>query len=194
MFTKLLLLLTLFFYIHMSEAYCQVSELDNNSGIATDFLGWDAAVVFDLDIIHKANSAASDINFFTRNIMRMTLNDQGLLGLGLNTHSSLLHLGRNAASLGDLFRTDGLSNEVTNWQLYTGINLIPNNQIERFRLYAEANTTPWIGLQSLSNGMRFETAGGNQRIRINGSSNATINGFAGVNTTGFVGITPTASP
>jgi hypothetical protein len=167
------------------EIKAQISDLDNTSTNTADFVGWSPTVSFALNINHKANTAASDINFLTRNTQRMILDDNGRLGLGLVNPSALLQLGRTATSLGNLFRTDGLSNEVTQWQLFTGATL--GTATERFRLYAEAMTTPWIGLQSLSNGLRFETAGAFQRMRINGSqTNTSINGINNINTTGFV--------
>jgi hypothetical protein len=140
----------------------QVTTPGNVNGTATDFLGWNNTVNIGLNINHKTNSTASDINFLTRNTQRMQLNDNGLLGLGLTSQTSLLHLGRTTNSLGNLFRTDGLSNEVTNWTLFTGATIA--TVVERFRLYADATTTPWIVLRSASNGLRFETAGAFPRI------------------------------
>lgn len=182
--TKLLLMAAIVAY--SKGMLGQITELDNVGSNANSFVGWDAGTTaFDLDIAHRANVAASDINFLTRNTQRMILDDNGRLGLGLVNPSALLQLGRTATSLGNLFRTDGLSNEVTQWQLFTGATL--GTATERFRLYAEATTTPWIGLQSLSNGLRFETAGAFQRMRINGSqTNTSINGINNINTTGFV--------
>jgi len=121
--------------IWCSSAQSQISELDNSGTIATSFVGWDAGTtLFDLDIAHKANNAISDINFLTRNTQRMQLNDNGLLGIGLTTQTSLLHLGRTTNSLGSLFRTDGLNNEVTQWQLFTGTTTT-SGQTEKYRLW-----------------------------------------------------------
>ena len=117
----------------------QVTALTNNSNTATDFLGWSPTVTFALNLNHKANTAASDINFLTRNTQRMVLDDNGRLGLGLTNPSALLHLGRTTNSLGNLFRTDGLTTEVTQWQLFTGATV--GAATERFRLYAEAAAT-----------------------------------------------------
>jgi hypothetical protein len=180
LFTLVLVLLG-----QVTNGFGQVTTLGNVNGTATDFLGWNNTVTIGLNINHKTNSTASDINFLTRNTQRMQLNDNGLLGLGLTNQSSLLHLGRTTNSLGNLFRTDGLSNEVTNWTLFTGATIA--TVVERFRLYADATTTPWIGLRSASNGLRFETAGAFPRMRINGNSTATVNGFA-IDNTGFVAL------
>jgi hypothetical protein len=84
---------------------------------------------------------------------------------------------------GRLLRTDGDQNRVAMWQLFTGTSA--NAQFERFRLYSEPLPSPYIGLQSLSNGLRFETAGAFPRFRINGNSTANINGFV-INNTGFM--------
>lgn len=84
---------------------------------------------------------------------------------------------------GRLFRTDGDQNRVATWQFFTGTTA--DAQTERFRLYSETGNTPYIGLQSLSNGLRFETAGAFPRFRINGNSTANINGFV-INNTGFM--------
>jgi len=78
---------------------------------------------------------------------------------------------------GLLFRSDGDQGVVNRWQLYTGPSA--DAQTERFRLYSDIGATPYIGLQSLSNGLRFETAGNTTRMRINGNSTAVINGFNG---------------
>jgi len=115
-------------------ASSQVSTLANTSTNTAHFLGWDTGVTFALNINHKANTAVSDINFLTRNTQRMQLNDNGLLGLGLTTQTSLLHLGRTTNSLGSLFRTDGLNNEVTQWQLFTGTTTT-SGQTEKYRLW-----------------------------------------------------------
>jgi hypothetical protein len=84
---------------------------------------------------------------------------------------------------GRLFRTDGDQNRVATWQLFTGTSA--DAQFERFRLYSEPLPAPYIGLQSLSNGLRFETAGAFPRFRINGNSTANVNGFI-INNTGFM--------
>ena len=97
----------------------QVTTLGNVNQAATDFLGWNNTVTIALNINHKANTAASDINFLTRNTQRMVLTDNGLLGLGSSTTApfSMLHISRNTTSLGSLFRTDGLNTEINQWQL-----------------------------------------------------------------------------
>lgn len=142
-----------------SKLSSQISELDNVQSNINNFVGWDANAsnTIALNIAHKNNIAASDINFLTRNIQRMILDDNGRLGLGITAPTSLLHLGRTTTSLGSLFRTDGLTTEINQWSLFTGASL--GAAAERFRLYADATATPWIGLRSASNGLRFETAG-----------------------------------
>jgi hypothetical protein len=86
---------------------------------------------------------------------------------------------------GSLFRTDGDQSVVNRWQLFTGTTA--DAQTERFRLYSDIGTTPFIGLQSLSNGLRFETAGAFPRMRINGTSTANVNGF-NIDNTGFTAL------
>ena len=98
----------------------QVSELDNNSANTAHYLGWDASTTFPLNIRHNNNIANSDINFWTRNLQRMTLTDNGLVGIGLTAPTSLLHLGRTTNSLGSLFRTDGVQTNTNVWDLRTG--------------------------------------------------------------------------
>ncbi len=85
-------------------------------------------------------------------------------------------------SEGFLFRTDGDQSITNQWDLWTGTS--STSQTERFRLYTDVGTTPFIGFRSLSNGMRFETGGSDIRLRINGSQTSTINGFT-VNNSGF---------
>lgn len=140
--------------------------LSGNTPGAADFFG---------------STNATNIRFRTNNIQRMVLlgtGNAGFLGLGTANPTSLLHLSTTAT--GNLFRTDGASTNVNQWQLFTA-------NTERFRLYAEATTTPWITLRSVSNGLKFETAGAFPRMRINGSSTATVNGFA-IDNTGFVAL------
>jgi hypothetical protein len=61
-------------------------------------------------------------------------------------------------------------------------------QTEKFRLYIDAETDePFMGIRSLTNGIRFETEVSDVRMRINGAQNNTINTF-NVNTSGFVAI------
>ena len=86
---------------------------------------------------------------------------------------------------GSLFRTDGDQSVVNRWQLFTGTTA--DAQTERFRLYSDIGATPFIGLQSLSNGLRFETGGAFPRMRINGSSTANVNGF-NIDNSGFTAL------
>jgi len=51
-------------------ATAQVTTANNNGG-ATDFVGWDNAQAFPLQIRHNAND--QPINFFTDNVMRMRI-------------------------------------------------------------------------------------------------------------------------
>lgn len=88
---------------------------------------------------------------------------------------------------GKLFRTDGDSKVINQWSMWSGGNA--TGQTEKFRLYIDAETDePFIGIRSLTNGIRFETEVSDVRMRINGAQNNTINGF-NVNTSGFVAIT-----
>ncbi len=137
----------------------QVSS-PTNAGVATDFVGWNAAQAFPLNINHKATSAASDINFLTRNTQRMVIDDAGRLGLGLVAPNALLHLQRvtaNGTSLGSLFRTTGLSTEITTWTLFTG-PLTGNVGTEKYRLWTDALATPWVNqMASNSQGFKWQT-------------------------------------
>jgi hypothetical protein len=88
---------------------------------------------------------------------------------------------------GKLFRTDGDRKVVNQWSMWSGENA--TGQTEKFRLYIDAETDePFMGIRSLTNGIRFETEVSDVRMRINGAQNNTINGF-NVNTSGFVAIT-----
>lgn len=71
------------FCISNSWVYGQVSALSNGSVNPADYLGWNNSVTFPLNIRHNNNIANSDINFWTRNLQRMSLTDGGLLGLGV---------------------------------------------------------------------------------------------------------------
>jgi hypothetical protein len=88
---------------------------------------------------------------------------------------------------GKLFRTDGDRKVINQWSMWSGENATA--QTEKFRLYIDAETDePFMGIRSLTNGIRFETEVSDVRMRINGAQNNTINGF-NVNTSGFVAIT-----
>lgn len=90
-------------------------------------------------------------------------------------------------SEGILFRTDGDRKLINQWSMWSGENA--TGQTEKFRLYIDAETDePFMGIRSLTNGIRFETEASDVRMRINGAQNNTINGF-NVNTSGFVAIT-----
>jgi|GEM_PF-1550456 hypothetical protein len=123
-------------------------------------------------------TGAQDVRFRTNNAQRMVLlgtGNVGFLGLGIATPTSFLHL--NTTATGDLFRTDGPTASINRWQLFTG-------GTERFRLYSDAGTSPFMAMRSLSNGLRFETGGSDIRMRINGTQTSLINGFT-VNNSGF---------
>lgn len=191
-----LCLLLISLILQTQRLMAQVAELDNLGNFTTSYLGWDASTTFPLNIRHNNNIANSDINFWTRNTQRMQLNDNGLLGLGLTTQTSLLHLGRTTNSLGSLFRTDGLNNEVTQWQLFTGTTTT-SGQTEKYRLWTDASTTPWTNNASFSRGFRWYTDG--TALTTNGSNtadnirmqlqddngNITVNGIA-TNNAGFL--------
>jgi hypothetical protein len=89
----------------------------------------------------------------------------------------------DASTNGLMFRTDGDQTIENSWHLYTGTSATA--QTERFRLFTQTGTTPFVGLRSVSNGFLFQTSGANQRMRINGTGTATINGFTNVNTSGL---------
>jgi len=104
-------------------------------------------------------TGAQDVRFRTNNAQRMVLlgtGNVGFLGLGIATPTSFLHL--NTTATGDLFRTDGPTASINRWQLFTG-------GTERFRLYSDAGTSPFMAMRSLSNGLRFETGGSDIRMR-----------------------------
>jgi hypothetical protein len=87
---------------------------------------------------------------------------------------------------GKLFRTDGDRKVINQWSMWSGENA--TTQTEKFRLYIDAETDePFMGIRSLTNGIRFETEVSDVRMRINGAQNNTINTF-NVNTSGFVAI------
>ena len=156
-----------------SPIQAQDWTLIGNTPTATQFLG---------------TTNLTDLRFNTNSLQRMVLTTTGNLGIGIGTPSSArLHVTRNSSNTlpGTLFRADGLNTEVNTWQLFTGFPI--SSVTEKFRLYSEATTSPWIGFQSLTNGLRFETGGANQRMRINGSSTGnTFNGFTGIDYTGFI--------
>jgi Chaperone of endosialidase len=154
-------------------------QLIGNTPLSTQFFG---------------TTDATDIRFRTSNVQQMVLRSTGNLGIGIGTPSARLHITRNGinGTPGSLFRADGLNTEVNTWQLFTGFPI--SSVTEKFRLYSEATTSPWIGLQSLTNGFKFQTAGAFERMRINGvSTGNTFNGFTGINATGFIGVSPNAS-
>ena len=89
-------------------------------------------------------------------------------------------------SEGFLLRTDGDRKVINQWSMWSGENATA--QTEKFRLYIDAETDePFMGIRSLTNGIRFETEVSDVRMRINGAQNNTINTF-NVNTSGFVAI------
>ncbi|MGC9332232.1 MAG: hypothetical protein ACP5DZ_10225 [Bacteroidales bacterium] len=73
---------------------------------------------------------------------------------------------------GQVFRTDGPSNQDNMWQMFTGNNY--GNSTEKARLYVLANSQHF-SLQSSTGDMRFHTGGTTQRMRILGS-----NGFVAI--------------
>lgn len=65
--------------------------------------------------------AGVDLRFGTNGgTERMRITSTGLVGLGLAAPTSMFHLQSNAASGGNLFRTDGVAANLNRWQLFTG--------------------------------------------------------------------------
>lgn len=136
----------------------------NNTG-AAQFLG---------------TTTATDIRFRTSNTQRMVLTSTGNLGLGIAAPTSLLHLSRTTGSLGNLFRTDGLTSEVSQWQLFTGPTL--STTVERYRLWTDNSAAPFTNAASLTRGFRWFTDGtflsNNVRMQLNDQNGTVaINGF-----------------
>jgi hypothetical protein len=98
-------------------AITQVS-IPANAGALSDYVGWNAAQAFPLQIQH--NATGQPITFFTSNgtpTERMRLTPTGELGVGTSTPSSLLHL--TSTTSGNIFRTNGPNNVTNQWQLFT---------------------------------------------------------------------------
>jgi len=130
-------------FLNNSELLIAQTTAGNNLPVANRFLGY--------------NGGGFDLQFRTDNLTRMTLTQTtGRLGLGTSTPNSIFHLSTTAT--GDLFRTDGPTAGINRWQLFTG-------GTERFRLYSDAGTSPFMAMRSLSNGLRFETGGSDIRMR-----------------------------
>src|SRR5690554_4276934 len=66
------------FAISVSISLAQVSVV-GNSGLATDYLGWNATQAFPLQIRHNANQP---INIFTNNLIRASFTTNGTFGSG----------------------------------------------------------------------------------------------------------------
>lgn len=156
------------------EAHSQNSwQLNGNNALPPNtvtpasFVGTTIGVPFNLK-----TTLAQPMNFFTSNTQRMTITSTGLVGIGLLGPSSLLHLQSNTASGGNLFRTDGLSTQLNNWQLFTGGS-------EKFSLYVPAGSNS-VFLNAFDPGgsMRFQT-GGATRMYIR-ESNLANPGFVGI--------------
>jgi hypothetical protein len=82
---------------------------------------------------------------------------------------------------GRLFHTDGNSNIVNQWQIFTGPTTASLS--ERFRLWTDGTSSPWTNFASFSRGFRWFTDGTdlttNARMQLNDlSSNAAINGYS----------------
>lgn len=189
---KITLMIVCAFLCKLSRT--QVSTLANSSLNTAHYLGWDATTSFALNINHKANSAASNINFLTRNTQRMILTNQGTLGLGHTNPVAMFSVWANTTSGGNVFRTTGLNTDANQWQLFTAPSAGALGT-EKFKLFTDAGATPWVN-QQVDNalGLRIITpsiAGNNfgwTRMQINGYRVANINGV-NVTTSGYTLLT-----
>jgi hypothetical protein len=153
-----------------------------NFGIATNYVGWNAAQAFPLQIRHNA---AQPINFFTSNTQRMTITPTGLVGIGngANAPISLLHVNSNGHPniAGQLFRTTGPSNVNNIWRMHTG----PGNGTERFRILIPADSVHTrITIVDTNGTMQLQT-GALTRIFV---QRAAATPLYGVETKGFIGV------
>ncbi|MGV3630418.1 MAG: tail fiber domain-containing protein [Bacteroidota bacterium] len=140
-----------------------------NFGIATNYVGWNAAQAFPLQIRHNA---AQPINFFTANTQRMNITSTGTVGVGQTTPLSLLHLNSNGNAIGgEVFRTTA-PGSISSWRLETGGN-------EKFNITANGVNTFLQVTQSGGN-MLFNTGGAISRMIIRDGTDDQFSGRIGM--------------
>jgi hypothetical protein len=102
---------------------------------------------------------------------RMRLTPTGELGLGTTTPASFLHL--NTTATGNLFRTDGATSDLNQWQMFTG-------GTQRFKIYTQTNNNVFLESTTTNAIFGLRTGNGSSnglRMLVKGESNS--NGGSG---------------
>ncbi|HNR18795.1 MAG TPA: hypothetical protein PKN75_02750 [Bacteroidia bacterium] len=121
-----------------SKSNAQVSVL-GNSGTGSNYVGWNAAQAFELNVQHLGQQ---NINLKTNGTHRLVIRGSGNgfvgIGNGFNVPTSLLHINGNNDATDELFRTDCNINNSPQWRFNRGgtqrARFFNNNNDEHFHL------------------------------------------------------------
>ena len=114
---KLILLVILCnqYYAKDVNAQCSPWCLSGNTIIGTHYLGGDINSGIPLRL---KTIAPYSIEFYTKAIQRMMIDTLGKVGIGTNGPQSLLNVDATNSGIGEIFRTDGITDYDNKWQFF----------------------------------------------------------------------------
>ena len=156
--------------VTIGNANAQVSTL-GNSGISTDYTGWDGNQTFPMDIRHNGQYP---IDFYTDSTFRATIDSiNGFLGLGLKNPMNLIHQHRVGNTDHYHQFTNGNTGATANDGFRIGINYdaVPDASIAELRQMENSHMTFFTNNQERA---RFDSLGNLLVNHINSNLAATV--------------------